>query len=327
MRTRLGLVLGLAAVGITAVACSSSEGTASVPTEPEATLNTLDKPLQPGEKGCGPKISCDDGNACTVDSCVRGTGCVHTPSDGTACNDGNACTQTDTCWAGACVGSNPVVCSASDLCHLAGTCDPTTGSCSNPVAPDGAVTGGSCSGGVLTCKKSKKQVCKDCQVAVSDPKSCTLICQPVPDATACSTGNACTQGDSCQAGTCTAGPAVPDGTVVPGGTCSGGVFVPQAPQGPSASGCGASLAVTCPTVAIACSTPAAFPAITVPTCSDGYVEVSCTCTSATGATYTCNFGQSPVPGTYQCIAAEFSLDGTTIINSGVSCSNGTVVCE
>ena len=39
--------------------------------------------------------------------------------------------------AGACVGASPVVCVASDQCHVAGTCDPATGACSNPAAPDG----------------------------------------------------------------------------------------------------------------------------------------------------------------------------------------------
>src|SRR5262249_14362916 len=50
---------------------------------------------------------------------------------------GNACTQVDTCKAGACTGASPVSCKASDQCHSAGTCDPTTGICSNPAKPDG----------------------------------------------------------------------------------------------------------------------------------------------------------------------------------------------
>jgi len=62
--------------------------------------------------------------------------------DGAACNDGNACTQTDTCQAGICLGSNPVVC-AGDQCHDAGTCDQATGTCTNPVKVDGTP----CSGG------------------------------------------------------------------------------------------------------------------------------------------------------------------------------------
>ena len=65
---------------------------------------------------------------------TRRTAPAPTPNapNGTACNDGNACTQTDTCQAGVCAGANPVVCTASDQCHVAGTCNPTTGVCSNP---------------------------------------------------------------------------------------------------------------------------------------------------------------------------------------------------
>ncbi len=64
--------------------------------------------------------------------------CTHTPvTNGTSCNDGNACTQTDSCQNGTCTGSNPVVCAAQDTCHTVGTCNPSTGTCSNPVAPDG----------------------------------------------------------------------------------------------------------------------------------------------------------------------------------------------
>jgi hypothetical protein len=101
--------------------------------------------------------SCNDGDACTqTDTCQDGacTGsnpvvctagqCENpgtcNPADGTcsaatpktngdACNDGDACTQTDTCQAGACTGSNPVVCTASQ-CQNPGTCDSGTGTCS-----------------------------------------------------------------------------------------------------------------------------------------------------------------------------------------------------
>jgi hypothetical protein len=94
-------------------------------------------------------------NACTT------VGCSGQP-DGTPCNDGNACTQTDTCQGGVCTGANPVVCTPSDPCHAAGTCDAVSGACSNPAKPDGtscddgnacttgtACTGGACGGGSL----------------------------------------------------------------------------------------------------------------------------------------------------------------------------------
>jgi len=81
---------------------------------------------------------CDDGNACTSgDKCDDGVCEGNNAPDGTACSDGDACTQTDSCLSGACTGANPVVCSASDQCHEAGTCDPASGACSDPAAPDG----------------------------------------------------------------------------------------------------------------------------------------------------------------------------------------------
>src|SRR5439155_1563450 len=115
--------------------------------------------------GAADGAPCNDGNACTgTDTCQSGTCTGANPvvctasdqchlastcntmsgpgsdpgaPDGAACSDGNACTQTDTCQAGACTGANPVVCTASDVCHVAGTCDQGTGLCSNPAAPDG----------------------------------------------------------------------------------------------------------------------------------------------------------------------------------------------
>lgn len=81
--------------------------------------------------------SCDDGNPCTTDGCGTGGTCLHLLQTGTTCSDGNACTQTDTCQAGTCVGTNPVSCAASDECHLAGTCSPSTGTCTTPPKDEG----------------------------------------------------------------------------------------------------------------------------------------------------------------------------------------------
>jgi hypothetical protein len=36
-----------------------------------------------------------------------------------------------------CIGGTPVVCTASDQCHVAGTCNPASGTCDNPAAPNG----------------------------------------------------------------------------------------------------------------------------------------------------------------------------------------------
>src|SRR6185369_16394958 len=106
-------------------------------------------------------VSCNDGNECTTNDTCHGSACVGHPlectaidqchtagtcdpstgscsnpaaADGTACDDSNACTHSDGCQAGSCVGTDPVVCAASDQCHTAGTCDPSTGACSDPAA-------------------------------------------------------------------------------------------------------------------------------------------------------------------------------------------------
>ena len=90
----------------------------------------------------------------------------------------------------ACAG---VVCKALDECHVAGTCNPATGQCSNPIAPNGT--------------------------ACTDANKCTqtVHCQ----AGACTGSNpvTCTASDQCHvAGTCDSGtgqcsnPAAPQGT-------------------------------------------------------------------------------------------------------------------
>ncbi len=88
-----------------------------------------------------------DCQACSIAAGAAADG-ICGPSSGNTCNDANACTQSDTCQAGSCVGNSPVVCTASDQCHLAGTCSTSTGACSNPAKPDGtACSGGTCQGG------------------------------------------------------------------------------------------------------------------------------------------------------------------------------------
>src|SRR5258705_418546 len=52
-------------------------------------------------------------------------------AEGTTCDDGNPCTMADACKAGVCAGV-AIICQAQDACHDTGTCNPTTGACSNP---------------------------------------------------------------------------------------------------------------------------------------------------------------------------------------------------
>src|SRR5438445_13531845 len=86
-------------------------------------------------------VACAAHNHChDAGTCDPASGVCSNPDkpNGSACTDGNPCTQTDTCQAGACVGTNPVVCAALDQCHVAGTCDAATGGCSNPAKAHGS---------------------------------------------------------------------------------------------------------------------------------------------------------------------------------------------
>ena len=189
--------------------------------------------------------SCNDGNACTLtDTCQAGacvgtdpvvctaldqchdvgvcnpaTGACSNPNktNGTVCNDNNACTQTDTCFNGTCVGANPVVCTASDQCHVAGICDPMTGTCSNPAAPEGrpcddgdACTTTECRSGSCTVVGQVGCVASDQCHAVGTCNPATGICSnPLqPDSSPCDDGDACTVGDVCVGGSCRPGSAV-----------------------------------------------------------------------------------------------------------------------
>src|SRR5262249_51063220 len=101
------------------------------------------------------------------------------------------CTQTDSCSAGVCNGSNPVVCSAQDQCHNAGSCNTQTGLCSNPAKANGTscndgfacttsdvCTAGTCGGSAVVCAAGADAchpgVCNPSNGSCSNPQQCTL---------------------------------------------------------------------------------------------------------------------------------------------------------
>src|SRR5439155_205049 len=147
-------------------------------------------------------------------TCDTSTGVCSNPNaaDGTGCNDGNLCTRTDTCQAGTCTGSNPVVCTASDQCHEAGTCGTTTGVCSNPAKADGTACNDgnactrtdTCQSG--TCTGANPIVCTASDQC-HDAGTCsptTGVCSnpPMADGSTCNDGLFCTVNDACGGGVC-----------------------------------------------------------------------------------------------------------------------------
>src|SRR5439155_115261 len=143
---------------------------------------------------------------------ATGTCSSHNKPDGKSCDDGNACTRTDTCQGGTCVGANPVVCVASDQCHDIGTCNTSTGVCSNPPkANDTACNDGNACTQTDTCKGgtgtgSTPVACTaldQCHVAGTCDTTTGVCSNPnKANGSTCDDNNACTSGETCQSGSC-----------------------------------------------------------------------------------------------------------------------------
>jgi EGF domain len=211
-------------------ACTDEACNAGVPSHPakangfictDGNACTVADTCQAGVCTSGAPVTCAALDQChAVGTCDMTTGACSNPSkaDGSACADGNACTQTDTCQAGACTGANPVTCAALDQCHAAGTCDMTTGACSNPNKADGSACADgnactqtdTCQAG--TCTGTNPVTCAapdQCHTAGTCDTTTGVCSNPnKADGSACSDGIGCTQTDTCQAGTCTGGSPV-----------------------------------------------------------------------------------------------------------------------
>jgi hypothetical protein len=157
----------------------------------------------------GATVNCDDGNACTADSCAPATGCVYKPVvDGTKCDDGNECTTGDKCTAGKCGGTglncddgNPCT---DDKCALGIGCyyQNNTAACDDG---NKCTTVDKCANKV--CVGSVPPNCDDGNPCTDDSCDPTKGCLNVNNTLACDDGNKCTTADKCAAGKCVGGPA------------------------------------------------------------------------------------------------------------------------
>ncbi|MCX6781229.1 MAG: hypothetical protein NT003_03910 [Candidatus Magasanikbacteria bacterium] len=94
----------------------------------DATVCTKDDICNSNGSCVGSKVSCDDGNPCTSDTCDPVSGCKFQNVNGIPCT-GGACTQSDTCQQGVCkVGVN--LCDDNNDCTI-DKCDSKTATCSN----------------------------------------------------------------------------------------------------------------------------------------------------------------------------------------------------
>jgi hypothetical protein len=224
--------------------CAPATGACSNPAKPNGTACsdgsacTVADTCQSGTCAPGSPVVCSPIDQChDAGTCAPATGTCSNPAkpNGSACNDGNLCTQSDTCQSGACASGSPVICTASDACHQAGTCAPATGTCSDPAAPDGTVCSdgdactqvdacqsGVCAGGSpVVCAAS--DACH--QAGTCAPATGTCSDPVAPDGTPCADADLCTQSDSCVSGVCTSGAPVvctPIDACHDAGTCDSG---------------------------------------------------------------------------------------------------------
>jgi hypothetical protein len=240
---------------------------------------------------------CDGGSCCTA-TCQP-------LANGSSCSDGNGCTLTDQCQNGACVGSNPKTCTASDQCHTAGTCNPATGACSNPIQANGLSCddANACSTGDI-CSNGQ---CVGAPMACNDGNACTTdscsggACVFTNNTNPCNDGNGCTVGDTCSGGACVSGAprdcndnqsCTIDSCNEPSGVCTH----------TAASACGTCDAGGCTTCKDSCTTANAQ---CTQACWDGFFACLNSCSTQTYCAPFCQvdlgacFGTCPVVTTCQ----------------------------
>lgn len=261
-----------------------------------------------------------DASECTSDVCTAGL-CTHPPrANGTTCNDGNQCTQTDACTDGVCVGANPVTCPQTDPCK-AGSCDPSTGTCSGTAKPDNApcddnnrcTASDVCRSGVCTPGTSTVCSALDNCHDVGTCNHVTGLCSNPnkPDGSSCDDQSFCTRMDTCTGGVCVGS----DPVICPApnpcqeaGTCNPGTGACLLPTKPDGADCDDANKCT--------------------------REDSCTAGQCAGTAYTCSDGQSctvdACDGEGGCtftVKANYCLAGGACRTSGkVNPANPCEVC-
>jgi hypothetical protein len=172
--------------------CDKSSGACVYPdaasgTSCNDTLACTTNDICNGHGSCnGTPVVCPAAECQTPGTCQEPTGAcsASTPVTGGTCSDGKGCTTGDTCNNGVCVGTQVTCPAATDACHVAGTCQESTGSCSAQTIGN---EGGACddSNACTTGDKCQNGVCSGSALCVAP-----LVCNP---ATASCVAPACMQ--------------------------------------------------------------------------------------------------------------------------------------
>jgi hypothetical protein len=180
-------------------------------------------------------LTCDDGNACTDDTCVPASGCVFiansatctdndactlgdacsdatcTPGGAANCSDGNPCTDDGCAWQSGCVNlANAVTCDDGFTCTSGDVC--SEGQCSG--AATGCNDGDPCTtdtchdSGEACSHVSDPKLCDDANPCTDDSCATGVGCVNLANANTCTDGTVCTDGDGCSGGACVPGAAL-----------------------------------------------------------------------------------------------------------------------
>jgi hypothetical protein len=259
---------------------------------------------QPGLNGWGnaSKEVADQVYKCL--GCAGSVNCANPKYyNGTVCADGNPCTWGDTCQNGLCTPdpNRNTTCTASDECHAVGTCDTTSGICSNPAKQQGT-----------TCNDGN--VCTNNDVCAAGVCGGTLY--------TCDDGLACTA-DTCNGdGTCTFTPNA--GSCAIDGACyAANATNPVTP---------------CQQCTPTVSQTAWSPATDGTTCSDGNACTNsdvCTAGVCGGTPYTCDDGLACTTDTcngdgtctFIVTLGNCAINGECYANTATSPQNSCLVCD
>ncbi len=275
----------------------------------------------PGEVLCGEcltNVDCNDGNACTTDSCTATLEC-ESVANNASCDDGNACTTNDACSDGQCEGGPQLVCNDGNVCTT-DDCNAATGCTTTPNAAacndrNACTTNDTCSDG--QCLGGAPLDCNDGKVCTMDSCNPASGCTTTPNAAACNDGNACTTNDTCSGGSCVGGPALncADSNVCTDDSCNTATGCVH-PNNTASCNDGDACTTNDTCSGGSCVSGAALK------CTDNNVCTNDSCDSASGCVHTdnaatCDDGNA-------CTTTDVCSSGTCVGTGGPSCDDGKV---